>query len=132
MDYDYINELKTPFLQPPPIVFRIVWPILYILMFLSLYIFLGVGVNDNTIKTKGIIIFIIQLTLNLIWSPIFFYYKKIFLAFCVAAALTAVVLVMIVYFYRVLPLAGLMNIPYFVWLLFADYLNFQIWLLNRN
>lgn len=137
MDYDYINELKTPFLQPPPIVFKMVWPILYILMFLSLYIFLAAvaGVNDigvnGSFKIKGILIFIIQLILNLIWSPVFFYYKKIFLAFCVAVMLTGAVGVMIVYFYRVSPHSGLINIPYFLWLLFADYLNFHIWLLNR-
>lgn len=130
MDYDYINELKTPFLQPPPIVFKTVWLVLYVLMFLSLYIFLRAEVNSS-IKINGVLIFIIQLTLNLIWSPIFFYYKKIFLAFCVTFLLTVAVGVMIVYFYQVSRMAALMNIPYFLWLLFADYLNFHIWFVNK-
>lgn len=130
MDYDYINQLNKPFLQPQPIVFKIVWPILYVLMFLSLYVFLKE--ENNTSKMQGVVIFIIQLCLNLVWSPVFFYYKKIFLALCISVLLTIAAGIMIVHFYKESPLAGWLNIPYFVWLLFADYLNLHIWFLNRS
>jgi len=130
MDYDYINELVKPEFQPPPVVFKIVWPILYVLMFLSFYIFLRKDVNS--LKTVGFWLFIVQLVLNYMWSPLFFYYKKIKLALCVAVLLTISVGIMIICFYKVSKFAGLLNIPYFLWLIFADYLNYQICVLNKD
>lgn len=130
MDYDYINELVKPEFQPPPVVFKIVWPILYVLMFLSFYIFLRKDVNS--LKTVGFWLFIVQLVLNYMWSPLFFYYKKIKLALCVAVLLTISVGIMIICFYKVSKFAGLLNIPYFLWLIFADYLNYKICVLNKD
>ena len=130
MNYNYINELVKPRLQPPPIVFKIVWPILYILLFWSFYIFLKT--EPNNMKTIGFWIFIIQLGLNYIWSPLFFYYKKIRLALFTAILLTISVGAMILCFYKISRTAGLSNLPYFLWLLFADYLNYRICILNRD
>ena len=130
MDFDYINQLNKPEFQPPAIVFKVVWMILYILMFWSLYIYLNTEPDGE--KHKGIIIFIIQLTLNYMWSPIFFYYHKIFLALCVSVLLTISVFIMIICFYSASKVAGIMNIPYFLWLCFADYLNYKLWILNAK
>ena len=128
MDYDYINELVKPGVQPPPVVFKIVWPILYVLMFLSFYIFLRKDVNG--FKTVGFWLFIVQLALNCAWSPVFFYYRRIRLALFISILLTLSVGVMIICFYKVSKPAGLLNIPYFLWLIFADYLNYKICVLN--
>lgn len=130
MDYNYINELDTPAIQPPPIVFKIVWPILYILMFWSFYIFLKA--EPNRFKLAGFWLFIIQLALNCMWSPVFFYYKKIRLALVISVLLTIVTGLMIFCFYKADKLAGFLNVPYFVWLIFADYLNYKICTLNRD
>lgn len=126
--YDFLDELNKPSFQPPAIVFKIVWPILYFLMFLSLYVFLNT--EQNEMKSVGLWLFVIQLGLNIIWSPIFFYYRNISLALCVSVALTIVVGVMCYTFSKVSLVAGLLNIPYLIWLIFADCLNYSIWRMN--
>ena len=130
MDYDFLNKLNKPSFQPPAIVFKIVWLILYILMFVSFYMFLSA--ESNNYKTIGFWVFIIQLTLNFMWSPIFFYYKKILLAFWISILLTLTVGYMGICFYQISPVSGLLNIPYFLWLIFADILNYKLWLMNKN
>ena len=133
MDYDYIKEIRVPDWQPHPAVFRTVWPILYILMFVSLYLFLCTNGSCSVSSGKrvGLLLFTLQLGLNLTWSPVFFYYKKIFLGFVLALILTLSVGLMIVWFCKISAVAGLINIPYFLWLCFASILNYRIWLLNK-
>ncbi len=124
MDY---NELIKPELAPPGILFPIVWTILYILM----------GVSYGRLKTKDLltketsILYYSQLIVNLLWPIIFFVFDLRFLAFIWILVLDALVIKMIMDFYSKDKLAGLLQIPYILWLLFATYLNFSIYILNR-
>jgi len=127
--YDYFDDLIKPEFTPPAVVFRVVWPILYILMFVSLYLFLKA--DGNNLKEWGFWLFITQLALNFMWSPVFFYYKRIQLAFIIAILLTVAVAGMIFVFYKASPVSGLINIPYLIWLIFADILNYKIIILNN-
>ena len=118
INYNFLQELNQPNFQPPEWVFNIVWPLLYTLMFVSFYIFLNTKNNQ------------IQLVLNFAWTPIFFAFKRIKLALFVTILLTITVFYMIIIFSKISPIAGLMNIPYLIWLTFADILNFYLCKLN--
>lgn len=122
------NELIQPSFAPPKILFPIVWSILYILMGISSYIILASNDKDSD---DALIIYIIQLILNLLWSFIFFTFKFYLFAFIWIIILIILVVIMIIKFYRINKLAGLIQIPYLLWLIFASILNFSIYILNR-
>lgn len=123
MDY---NVLEKPFLSPPSILFPIVWTILYILM----------GVSYGIIKDKGLMdsetkfIYYLQLFVNAIWPIIFFVLKWRLFAFIWILLLDVLVIVMLTNFYNKNKLAGLLQIPYLIWILFASYLNLAFYVLN--
>ena len=123
MDYNY---LEKPFLSPPSILFPIVWTILYILM----------GVSYGIIKDKGLMdsetkfIYYLQLFVNAIWPIIFFVFKWRLFAFIWILLLDVLVIVMLTNFYNKNKLAGLLQIPYLIWILFASYLNLAFYVLN--
>ena len=124
---DTYSEINKPFLSPPGIVFPIVWTILYILM----------GVSYGILKDKGLVdeevskIYYLQLIVNALWPIAFFVLKWRFFALLWIILLGYLVLKMIVEFYKKDKLAGVLQIPYFIWIVFATYLNFFVYLLNR-
>ncbi len=122
---DY-NSLQKPALAPPSIVFPIVWSILYVLMGVSYGI-----LKSKDLTTKDIdLIYYTQLVINALWSIIFFVFKWRFFAFLWIILLDIVVIIMIKKFYDKNKVAGLLQIPYLIWILFATYLNLSIYLLN--
>lgn len=124
MDY---NTLEKPFLSPPSIAFPIVWTILYILMGISYGRLKEKNINDKNVKT----IYYLQLFVNALWSIIFFVFKLRLLAFAWIILLDILVFVMINIFYSKDKKAGLLQIPYLIWTLFATYLNLFIYILNK-
>lgn len=124
IDYD---SLQQPFLAPPSIIFPIVWSILYILMGVSY----GILKSNNLTDRKTDIIYYMQLGVNLLWSIIFFILKWRLFAFIWIILLAILVLVMINEFYNKNKFAGLLQIPYLLWILFAGYLNITIYFLNK-
>ena len=125
---DWYNALNKPFLTPPAWLFGVVWPILYILMAVSLIIFISSGLNKK--KILPLILFFVQLGLNLLWSPIFFDYQDILVALIVIVTLWLLVLFTLLAFYRHSKIAGLLLLPYLLWITFATYLNIGFWVLN--
>lgn len=121
------NDLIKPKLAPPSVLFPIVWTILYILMGLSYGILESKELTDKKAKT----LYYSQLFVNALWSIIFFIFKCRLFAFIWIILLDILVVYMIINFYSKNKLAGLLQIPYLVWILFATYLNFSIYLLNR-
>ena len=122
---DVFDTVRKPPLTPPAIVFPIVWTILYILM--------GIGAARVYIKepdSSALPVFGINLFFNFFWSIIFFNMRSFCFAFIWLLVLYAVVLIMTVKFYRVDKAAGLLQIPYCVWLFIAAYLNLFICLTN--
>ena len=115
----YYGLLKPP-LTPPDWVFLPVWSVLYFTMFAAalLYIF-----KPAENKEIGYVCFILQLIFNLLWTPAFFYMQNIGLALAVIIFLDIFVFLTIKKFYSVSKLSGLILIPYFIWILFATYLN---------
>ena len=124
MDY---NMLEKPFLAPPSIVFPIVWTILYILMGVSY----GILESNSLVDAKVVIIYYLQLFVNALWPIIFFVLKWRLFAFIWILVLALLVIKMTIEFYKKNKVAGLLQIPYVLWTLFASYLNLFIYLLNR-
>ena len=114
------QDLNKPPLSPPGIIFPIVWTILYIIMGYSFY-----KQNEQN-KT----IYYTQLVVNGLWSIFFFVFKWYLLSFIWIILLIILVIIMIKEFYKVNKLSGLINIPYLIWLIFAAYLSFGVYLLN--
>ena len=111
--------LPQPALQPPPWVFITAWTILYLLMGL------GAGLVWNAYprgKKDALIPFYAQLVLNFLWSPLFFALKLRLAAFFVLLGMLGLAVWMTVAFYRVRKWAGILQIPYLLWLCFAGYL----------
>lgn len=119
-----VSNLVLPNLYPPKILFPIVWTILYIIM--SITVTLATKDDDTPF-----IIYFIQLVVNSLWTVIFFFLKLRLLAAIWIGILIILVITMIYKFYQKNKLAGLLNIPYLMWLIFALYLNVAIYLLNR-
>ena len=123
---DY-NSLQKPFLAPPSITFPIVWTILYILM----------GISYGLLKSNGLVdikidrIYYLQLGVNALWSIFFFLLKWRLFSFLWILLLAVLVIIMIVKFYQKNKIAGLIQIPYILWVLFASYLNLFIYILNK-
>lgn len=123
---DY-NTLIKPAFAPPSILFPIIWTILYILMGVSY----GILKNANSVDTKIKSIYYLQLFVNALWSILFFIFKWRLFSFFWILLLDVLVIIMIYHFYNKDKLAGLLQIPYIIWILFATYLNLAVYLLNR-
>ncbi len=124
MDY---SMLTKPVLAPPGYVFPIVWSILYVLMGISYALLITSGTN-NRVTQKS---YYAQLIVNLIWPILFFTLKWRLIAFIWIVLLLLLVINMIYQFFYQRKNAGIIQIPYLVWVAFATYLNLFFYLLNR-
>ena len=121
------QSLPQPALQPPPWVFMVAWSLLYLLMGV------GAGLVWNAVPRgykDALVPFFGQLILNFLWSPLFFAWKLRLAAFFVLLGMLGLAIWMTVAFYRVRKSAGLLQIPYLLWLCFASYLNLASYLIN--
>ncbi len=123
MDY---TSLVSPNFAPPAILFPIVWTILYILMGVSYGILKSNSLTDDRIN----LIYYWQLFVNLLWSIFFFVFKWRLFSFIWILLLIVLVVLMIKEFYKKNKIAGLLQIPYLLWIIFASFLNLAIYLLN--
>ncbi len=128
---DLYSDIVQPPLAPPAILFPVVWTVLYILMGI------GAAMAYNEIQSKpkevarALIVYAVNLFLNFFWSIIFFNMRAFLFSFVWLILLWITIIIMIVKFYQIKPAAGLLQIPYLIWVTFAGYLNFAIFLLNR-
>ena len=120
--------LHKPSFNPPNYLFSPVWSFLYILMGVSLYIIWINGKGKNRIDALRI--FVIQLTLNFLWSFLFFKFNLIGVAMLDILLIWISIILMILFFSRVSKISAYLQIPYLLWVTFATILNGAIWLLN--
>lgn len=148
----WYSTLNKPGFTPPGYIIGAIWTVLFFLMGVSLYL---VWVRNWEVKSPGrkwahkawnrfsekllngswrrenvMMIFAAQLVLNVLWSAVFFGLKFPGLAFFELLMLWVAILYTIVNFYRISKLAGLLLVPYILWVTFAGYLNFVIWQIN--
>lgn len=124
---DTYKSLNRPPLSPPGIIFPIVWTTLFILMGISIY---RIVVSNSNRKSEARLIYFIQLIVNALWTPIFFGFKNYFLGFLWIIMLIILVIAMIIMFNRIDKISAYLNIPYLIWLVFALYLSFGVFILN--
>ncbi len=115
-------------LTPPSVAFPIVWSVLFLLMGISAAM---VWKTDSPMKKQALTVYGIQLAVNFFWSILFFNLQAYLFAFLWLILLWCLILAMIVLFYRINKAAGLLQIPYLLWVSFAGYLNCVIWIMNR-
>ncbi|MBO5087956.1 MAG: tryptophan-rich sensory protein [Lachnospiraceae bacterium] len=124
-------SVNKPPLAPPAWLFPVAWTILYTLMGISTYLILTSEASAEAIQ-EAMNIYTLQLLVNFLWPTFFFNFKWYLFAFFWLVLLWLLVLLMFWKFKDISKLAALLNIPYLLWLTFAGYLNFSIWLLNRS
>lgn len=123
------EKINQPPLSPPGWLFPVVWTILYILMGISAYLVTTSSATDRQ-KRNAFIVYGAQLFFNFLWSIIFFNREDYLFAFIWLIALWILIIANIILFYRISKPAGLLLIPYLLWVTFAGYLNFAIYLIN--
>ncbi|MBT3304435.1 tryptophan-rich sensory protein [Candidatus Woesearchaeota archaeon] len=120
----YVDLVKPSF-NPPSWLFGPVWTILYLLMGIALYL-----VWTKKFNKQAFTLFGIQLVLNALWSILFFGLKQPLLAFIEIIILWVMILVTIIYFYKINKNSAYLLIPYLLWVSFAAILNLAIFILN--
>ena len=121
--------LVKPPLSPTGWLFPVVWTVLYILMGTAAYLVVtSSGTQEE--RSRAISVYVNQLVVNFLWSTFFFQFGWYFFSFVWLLLLWILILVTLVRFYRISKPAGYLLIPYLLWVTFAGYLNFSIWLLN--
>ncbi len=126
---DVFMQLNQPPLSPPGWVFGVVWTILYTLMGVSSYLVTQSGAEEEVVN-KALSVYVYQLIVNFLWPTFFFNFGWYLFSFLWLVLLWVLVLIMIIRFYNISKLAGILQIPYLIWLTFAGYLNLGVWLLN--
>ena len=120
------DSLNKPALSPPGWLFPVVWTVLFVLMGIACYIVVTAGGGNRAALT----LYGVQLLFNLLWSLIFFRAEAYLAAFIWLILLWLLISATTVLFYRISKPAGILMLPYLLWVTFAGYLNLSIYLLN--
>ena len=126
----WFMALDKPDIFPPPVAFGIVWPILYVLMGFAVATVCAAW--GSRYRLPAILAFVLQLLVNLAWTPVFFGEHEITFALYVILVLDVAVFVTIVLFWQVRRMAALLLLPYLAWILFAAVLNYEFLRLNPD
>lgn len=120
--------LTKPFWNPPSWVFAPVWIVLYLFMGLAAHLIW------QSRKVRGaklaLFFYLVQLALNALWSILFFGMQNPELAFFEIMVLFSFIIITTVLFWRINSIAGMLMMPYILWVSFAAFLNFTLWQLN--
>jgi benzodiazapine receptor len=126
----WFDALDKPSFMPPGWAFPVAWTILYILLGLSLAMIL----HARGARGRGlpVVLFLVQMVLNYAWSPAFFAFHRVGLAFALVVGMILLTLACAFLFARIRKTAALLLIPYLAWLCFAGALTWQIRALNPD
>lgn len=125
----WYRRLVKPWWTPPDALFGPVWAVLYALMGVGIY--MVTRRDQHPDAPRAVVLFFVQLTLNALWSPLFFGLHRPDLALLDMGLLWLTAAAMLGAFREIRPAAGLIQVPYLLWLSFAFALNAAIWWLNR-
>lgn len=125
------EELSTPPLSPPSFLFPVVWTVLYVLMGISAAMVYNTRTSPLARRKEALTLCYVSLFFNFFWSIIFFNIRAFLFAFVWLLVLLTLIILTIVKYYKINKTAAYLQIPYAVWVTFAGYLNFGIWLLNK-
>jgi benzodiazapine receptor len=121
--------LQKPSFTPPNWAFAPAWITLYILMAVAAFLIWRKGLEQKGVR-PALIIFLIQLVLNTLWSIVFFGLESPLYGIVVIIALWIAILLTMIKFFKLSTIAGALLTPYIAWVSFAAVLNVAIWTLN--
>jgi benzodiazapine receptor len=121
--------LQKPFFNPPNWLFAPAWVTLYLLMGIAAFLVWRRGLGQKGVKS-ALIIFLVQLVLNALWSVVFFGLRSPLWGAVVILALWVAILLTILRFFKISTAAGALLLPYILWVSFASVLNIAILVLN--
>jgi benzodiazapine receptor len=121
--------LEKPFFNPPNWLFAPAWITLYLLMGIAAFLVWRKGLGQRGVKA-ALVVFLVQLVLNALWSVVFFGLKSPLWGVVVILALWVAILLTILRFFKLSTAAGALLLPYILWVSFASVLNVSIWVLN--
>ncbi len=124
----WFTTLNKPFLNPPNFIFAPVWTILYISLAIFYWLLDREQYSPKINEIKRL--FIWQLVLNFLWTPVFFGMQNILAGLIILIIIDFLVLRIIKLTLKINKLCVLIILPYFCWLLFASYLNASLFILN--
>ncbi len=122
-------SLNKPLFTPPNWLFAPAWITLYLLMAIAAYLVWRKGLNTSGV-TRALVIFLVQLVLNALWSVVFFGFQAPLWGVVVIILLWVAILLTMLKFFKISRAAGALMLPYILWVIFASILNISIWLLN--
>lgn len=125
---EWFATLNSPSFSPPNWLFGPVWTTLYLLMGVSMFLIWKEAPTRK--RNLALLVYVVQLLLNFGWSFIFFYYHWLGLALAEIVVLWVSIVLMLVMFYKIKPLAAYLNIPYLLWVTFATVLTASYYILN--
>ncbi len=125
---EYYSQLAQPEWAPPSSVFSPVWTTLYALMGIAAWLVWRTGGFRANRLALGL--YLVQLALNVLWSWLFFAWRLGAWSFADIVVLWILILATLLSFWRARPLAGMLLVPYLLWVSFAMALNFAVWQLN--
>ena len=123
----WYENLKKPYLNPPKILFPIVWSFLYLLIGYAYYL-----LSKQITNISFWYIPIFHLLLNFSYSPVFFYFKELLLAAVITILILVFALLTMYQFWKKNKISVYLMIPYIIWLCFANYLSWSIYFLNSK
>lgn len=129
MGMESFESANKPSITPPDIVFPIVWTVLFTLMAISSAMVYLQPQGKN--RSRAQLVYAMQLAANFIWSILFFNFAAYGFSFFWLIFLWALILLMIIYCFKVNKPSAYLQLPYLLWVSFAGYLNLSIWLLNK-
>lgn len=124
----FYSQLNQADWAPPPGVFGPVWTVLFALMGIAAWLVWRFG--GFRANRLALTLFLLQLAFNVLWSWLFFAWHRADLALVDIVVLWVLIVATLISFWRVRPLAGVLLIPYLLWVSFASALNYSLWQLN--
>ena len=122
------SGVAQPVFVPPSWVFIVVWIVLYTILGISFYLILRS--KDSRDRKWSIGLYFVNLVFNYLWVVWFFNLKLFLFSYIWLIVLIGITIVMIYFFYRVNKWAGIINVPYLVWIVFASIINIFVFYLN--
>jgi tryptophan-rich sensory protein len=127
---NWYASLKKPSFQPPSWLFGPAWTLLFLLMGIALVLVWRKALPFGEVRV-AVYVFAIQLVLNILWSVLFFGAKVPLAGLIDIAVLWVAILLTIIHFWSISPPAGILLLPYILWVSFATVLNAAVVMLNR-
>ena len=125
---NFYGQLARPAWAPPASIFGPVWTVLYVLMAVAAWLVWRIGGFAHA--RVALVLFLVQLAVNSLWSWLFFAWHRGGSAFLDIVVLAGLIVATCIAFWRHRPLAGVLLLPYLGWVLFATALNFAVWRAN--